>query len=73
MSVSRILSRLRHKGQITEAEYRKLMDIKSAAKHFSKSPCDLCRFNPPSSTDGKPCTMCPAERGDTNGNNIYAR
>ena len=32
--------------------------------------CDLCRFNPPSSTDGKPCTMCPAEtidmRGDTN-------
>ena len=27
MSASSILSRLRHKGQITEAEYRKLMDI----------------------------------------------
>lgn len=26
-----------------------------------KSPCDLCRYNPPSSADGKPCTMCPAE------------
>lgn len=27
-----------------------------------ESPCDLCRYNPPSSTDGKPCSMCPAER-----------
>ena len=25
------------------------------------SPCDVCRFNPPSSCDGKPCTMCPAQ------------
>jgi Lar family restriction alleviation protein len=25
------------------------------------TPCDLCRFNPPSSGDGKPCTMCVAE------------
>lgn len=25
------------------------------------SPCDLCRHNPPSSRDGKPCTMCVAE------------
>ena len=23
-------------------------------------PCDLCRHAPPSSGDGKPCTMCPA-------------
>ena len=28
------------------------------------SPCDLCRYNPPSSVDGKPCTMCPAESED---------
>lgn len=27
--------------------------------------CDLCRYNPPSSADGKPCTMCPAETRDT--------
>jgi len=27
------------------------------------SPCDLCRYNPPSSGDGKPCTMCPACSG----------
>lgn len=24
------------------------------------SPCDLCAYNLPSSTDGKPCCMCPA-------------
>ena len=24
-----------------------------------KTPCDLCLYNPPSSGDGKPCTMCP--------------
>lgn len=25
-----------------------------------KTPCDLCRYAPPSSSDGKPCCMCPA-------------
>lgn len=30
-------------------------------KRENKSPCDLCRYNPPSSGDGKPCTICPAE------------
>ena len=25
------------------------------------SPCTFCRFNPPSSSDGKPCCMCPAQ------------
>ena len=25
------------------------------------TPCTFCRFNPPSSCDGKPCSMCPAE------------
>ena len=32
-------------------------------KEEPKSPCDLCRYNPPSSADGKPCTMCPTEKG----------
>ena len=27
------------------------------------SPCDLCQYNPPSSGDGKPCSMCPACSG----------
>ena len=34
------------------------------------SPCDLCRYDPPSSFDGKPCAMCPAEAkiwGNTDG------
>ena len=26
----------------------------------SRSPCDLCMYNPPSSMDGKPCCYCPA-------------
>lgn len=26
-----------------------------------KTPCDMCRFSPPSSGDGKPCCICPAE------------
>lgn len=24
------------------------------------TPCDVCKFSPPSSSDGKPCCMCPA-------------
>lgn len=37
--------------------------LKDSSKVEQKpfGPCDLCRFNPPSSADGKPCTMCPAE------------
>lgn len=25
------------------------------------SPCDACKYAPPSSMDGKPCAVCPAE------------
>lgn len=25
-----------------------------------QTPCDLCKYDPPSSGDGKPCSMCPA-------------
>ena len=25
------------------------------------SPCDVCRYYPPSAMDGKACTMCAAE------------
>lgn len=32
--------------------YRKQSDL---------TPCDVCRFNPPSSADGKPCSVCPAQ------------
>ena len=28
----------------------------------AKTPCDLCRYAPPSSTDNKPCVVCPAVR-----------
>lgn len=32
--------------------------LRAQQEHIS--PCDLCGYNPPSSFDGKPCTMCPA-------------
>ena len=35
-----------------------------ALEQEPKSPCDLCKYNPPGSGDGKPCTMCPAESED---------
>ena len=28
------------------------------------TPCGVCRHNPPSAMDGKPCCMCPAEGGE---------
>lgn len=34
-------------------------EVVMPSKHLS--PCDVCRYNPPSSTDGKPCSVCPAE------------
>ena len=37
------------------AGYRKQSDL---------TPCDVCRFNPPSSGDGKPCTLCVADGRD---------
>ena len=42
-------------------------DMVHAIKHLPSaqpelSPCDVCRYYPPSSMDGKPCTICPAER-----------
>lgn len=51
-----------------------LREANNRAKHFEElynkarekirnmSPCDRCRFNPPSSCDGKPCCMCVAEK-----------
>ena len=37
------------------ARYGKLL------KQVPKTVCDLCVYEIPSSSDGKPCTMCPAE------------
>ncbi len=32
-----------------------------AEKHEPLTICDFCIYDPPSSLDGKPCCMCPAE------------
>lgn len=36
-------------------------EIAALVKAQEAGPCGQCRHNPPSSGDGKPCTMCPAE------------
>ncbi len=36
------------------------MLVDETAKEPAMSPCDVCMFSPPSSTDGKPCCVCPA-------------
>ena len=40
--------------------YKAIESVPSAQPELS--PCDVCRYYPPSSMDGKPCTICPAER-----------
>ena len=34
---------------------------KALEEQGARTPCDLCRYNPPSSCDGKPCSYCTAE------------
>ena len=53
--------------KINKQDYTYMMDddaVDMAIKALGHtSPCDLCRHNPPSSGDGKPCSMCPACSG----------
>jgi len=44
---------------------RKVINRIMAAKKCAASPCDLCRYNPPSSMGGKPCSVCSASAKDT--------
>ena len=30
-------------------------------KKIKLTPCDVCKFNPPTSGDNKPCFICPAQ------------
>ena len=54
------IKNLCHKGILSEKDYKRIATALGA-----NDPCNLCRFNPPSACDGKPCTMCPAEaKGD---------
>lgn len=49
-------------------DFRKLLEalemaITAIIEYRDKliAPCDVCRYNPPSSFGGKPCTICPAD------------
>lgn len=43
-----------------ENQAKHINDIE--ARYDKTTPCDVCKYNPPSASRGKPCTMCPAER-----------
>lgn len=40
------------------------------ARYDKTTPCDVCKYDPPSCSKGKPCTMCPAERKEGGLNEI---
>ena len=45
-----------------------LSEIKEKIKQMPTvevEPCTFCVYNPPSSCDGKPCTICPAHKRST--------
>lgn len=52
-------------GAKSPTNYRQVLELcNEILNEDKKDPCHLCRFYPPSSSDGKPCTMCPAEGKD---------
>ena len=53
---------MRENGEISNETVNIILDAFYKGT-VSSSPCDVCRYRPPSSTDGKPCCMCPAEKG----------
>ena len=60
-----IVKKCLHKGAINQKEYEKLMRkidiVQGVTEGLNSDPCIACKWYPPSSFDGKPCTMCPAE------------
>lgn len=46
---------------ITPQNTAEKMNAKGYRKQSDLTPCDVCRFNPPSSRDNAPCTICPAQ------------
>lgn len=61
-SVEKVYNRLKKIEDILGDEYDldRLRELAQADRE-GISPCTFCGFNPPSSGDGKPCCMCPAE------------
>lgn len=43
-----------------EYDFDRLRELAQADRE-GITPCTFCKFNPPSSLDGKPCCMCPAD------------
>lgn len=44
-----------------ETDERRYVYMAKVPADYGLMICDFCKFGPPSSSDGKPCTMCPAE------------
>ena len=48
-------------GEYTPTPCRLYEDKTEWSRQSELSPCDVCQFDPPSSFDGKPCAVCPAQ------------
>lgn len=55
----KVYSKARHEFVVPVAALDWLPSVQPQVVY--DSPCDLCRYTPPSSSDGKPCAICPAE------------
>lgn len=55
-----VLARIENPYQ--KAEIARWLRDAPTIERKTGTPCDLCRHNPPSSGDGKPCSYCPAEQ-----------
>lgn len=48
--------------QAAEAWNRRVRIDEQLTIKAEPEPCTFCVYNPPSSSDGKPCTICPAHK-----------
>lgn len=47
-------------GRIAQLKLELIEGEKKNVTQAPQTPCGLCMYNPPSSRDGKPCSVCPA-------------
>lgn len=64
MSNKQVAQNLVGQAEYWKQKYEEAVEENSHLKDriHQMGPCDRCRFNPPSSCDGKPCCMCVAEK-----------
>lgn len=59
-SLQNIIEHWTYKPEEVAAAKLAIEALKEKQRREAAGPCDVCAFNPPSSMDGKPCSMCVA-------------